>query len=159
MANQDNRSLLDLLQEVANLPEYMRGDAIKNIVAEWRHESQLVDEVMRGRTTFERAIAPLVEENSKLRCFSREGACNSPQFEALAKEVGTKFDGILPLGSGVAEYNLTTMVSFSEFVWGELKWAVGTALAIILPIWGGTGVFGDKAVLAYWPWVILVVSY
>lgn len=100
MANQDNRSLLDTLREVVDLPEYMRADAINHVVAEWRRRSALVEEVVSGKATFEDAVSALVEENSRLRFVRREkGICNSPHFEEVAKETDQKFAGIMPLTS------------------------------------------------------------
>ncbi|MCI0566125.1 hypothetical protein L0Y46_02905 [bacterium] len=162
MAKQDNRSLLDLLQEVTNLPEYMRDDAVKNILAEWRRKSPLVDEVVGGRTTFERAIAALVEENSQLTYLNRKGACNTPQFETMAKETATKFAGILPLVSyrfiprvGVVEHHLTETVDFGQSVWRTIRFNVGMALVAVLLVWGGISYFAVKELFAYWQWAIV----
>lgn len=162
MTSQDNRSLLDLLQEVSNLPEYMRDDAVKNIVGEWRRKSPLVDEVVGGRSTFEGAIAALVEENRKLTYLNRKGACNSPQFEAMAKETATKFAGILPLVSyqfvsraGVIERHLTETVDFGQSVWRIVKFNVGVALVAVLLVWGSLSYFVAKELFAYWQWAIV----
>ena len=162
MTKQGNRSLLDLLQEVTNLPEYMRDDAVKNIVAEWRRKSPLVDEVVSGRTTFEGAIAALVEENRQLTYLNRKGACNTPKFEAMAKDTATKFVGILPLVSfrfvprtGGVEHHLTETVDFSRSVWSTVKINVGMALVAVLLIWGGLSYFAAKELFAYWQWAII----
>ena len=160
--NQDNRSLLDLLQEVTSLPEYMRDDAIKNIVAEWKRKSPLVNEVVSGHGTFEGAIATLVEENRQLRYLNRKGVCNSPRFEAMAKETATKFAGILPLVSyrfvpraGVVEHHLTETVDFGQTVWRTLKFNVGMALVALLLVWGGISYFAEPKLFAYWGWAII----
>ena len=160
--NQDNKSLLDLLQEVTSLPEYMRDDAVKNIVAEWKRKSPLVNEVVSGRGTFEGAIATLVEENRQLRYLNRKGVCNSPQFETMAKETETKFAEILPLAghrfvprTGGVTYDLTETVDFGQVVWETVKFNVGMALVTLLLFWGGFSYFAERKLLAYWPWAIV----
>ena len=162
MASKDNRSLLDLLQEVSNLPEYMRDDAVKNIVGEWRRKSPLVNEVVNGRTTFEEAIVALIEENRQLRYLNRKGVCNSPRFETMAKETETKFAGILPLVSyrfvpraSVVEHHLTETVDFGQTAWRTVKFNVGMALVAVLPVWGGFSYFAAKELFAYWQWAIV----
>jgi hypothetical protein len=162
MASQNNSSLYDLLQEVIRLPKYMHDDAVKNIVSEWRRNSPLVDEVVSGKTTFERAIAALVEENKHITYLNRKDACNTPQFEAMAKETATKFAGILPLMSyrfvaraDVVECHLTETVDFSKSVWSSVKLNVGMALLALSLIWVGISYFILKELFAYWSWVIV----
>lgn len=162
MASNDDRSLYDLLHEVSRLPEYVRDDAVKKIVAEWRRKSPLVDEVVSGRSTFEGAIAALVEENRRLTILNRNNVCNTPQFEAMAKETAMKFAGILPLVSyrfvpraGVVERHLTETVDFGQSVWSTVKFNVGTALVTLLLVWGGISYFAEPKLFAYWYWAIV----
>lgn len=161
MASQDNRSLLDILQEVSNLPEDMRGDAVKDIIAEWRYKSQLVDEVAGGHTTFEETITALIEENKQLTYLNRKNACSTPQFEAMAKEVATKFTGVFLLSDiiaipsvGIVVHDLTDKFSLRQSAWSELKFNIGTTLVVILLVWGSFSYFIVRELFAYWQLVI-----
>lgn len=162
MASQDKRSLLDLLQEISNLPEYMRDDAVKNIVGEWKRKSPLVDEVVGGHSTFEEAITDLVEEKRKLTYLNRKGACSSPQFETMAKETAIKFTDILPLVNyrflprvGSVEHDLTETVDFGQSVWRTVKFNVCWALVAVLLVWGGLSYFAFQERFVSLQWAIV----
>ncbi len=163
MANKNNMSLLDLLQQVVRLPEYTHQDAIRGIVTEWRQKSPLVEEVVSGQTTFETAISALVAENSKLRYFNRRGdACNTPQFEAVAKETERRFAGILPLisyrgcgRSGLTVDDLTSTFDFSRSVCRTFKFTIPVVLSVILLIWAGLSYFSDQRMWAFGKWALL----
>lgn len=117
--NYNDVMLFDLLQEMTTrVPQFLKACVVKEIFKKWRRESSLVDDVASERTTFEEAVRPLVEENKKLTFLNKRGVCNSPRFEILAKEVSSKFAGILPMIDkrthryGATEYNLLDTVDF-----------------------------------------------
>ena len=165
MGVHDERSLLDILQEVASLSEYMRDDAIKNIVAEWRRKSPIVDEVVSGRTTFETAIKALVEENSKLRWLNyRRGVCNSEEFKRMAENSRERFTGILSLSHTYIPFgrvslprldDLTAVVSLKEtnFLWQLMVIAIVAVTPSLT--WIGFGYFLDRKFMAELPWVTI----
>lgn len=159
MASQDDRSLLDTLREVSNLPEYMRADALKNVVAVWRRRSSLVEDVVSGNTTFENVVSALVEENGRLRFFGK-GICNSPHFEEIAKETEQRIAGVLPLTSwsfkprSMTLLDLREPVSFVNQLLWCMKFNFGTGLGTSFVLWALVSYFVEPKVVAYWHWAL-----
>ncbi|MFA5986557.1 MAG: hypothetical protein WC819_04405 [Parcubacteria group bacterium] len=134
-------SLLTLLQKVKSLPKYLHQHAIKSIGTKWRKERPLVEDVLSGRTTFEKAITPLVEENTKLTYFScYDGVCNSEQFDGIVKDCKEKFADILDMEfyeyfgrGGLQTYDLTETVDFTKIFWAEVTFSLKLiAMALII---------------------------
>jgi hypothetical protein len=163
MADQDSRSLLCLLQEASELPDYIQDDAVTKIVAEWRQRSPLVGEVLNGCSTFEDAIRELVEENQRLTFLNRGRACNTPQFAVMAEKTAKRFDGVLPLEScrfspraGTAVCDLTDTLNARSWLWADLKEDISTGVVLMLLLWGGFSYFVAYELFAYWPWAIAI---
>lgn len=160
MANQDNWSLLDTLNEVSSLPEYIRADAIKNVVSEWRRRSPLVEDVVSGKTTFEDAVSALVEENSRLRFIGGKGICNSSHFEEVVKDTEQKVAGVLSLTGWSLKPRSMTLLDLREPVsfLRQLLWCVkfnfSMGLGTSLVIWALASYFVEPELVAYWHWAV-----
>jgi hypothetical protein len=121
-----------ILAKLSQLPATTHPAAMKTILEEWRTKSQLIEDVVHSKTSFEAAVSPLVHENLRLRCWGSRGACNNPQFEETARRTAEQFNDILSLdefrmrGRAPVTYDLTKTISF----WGELKRALILALGI-----------------------------
>ncbi len=57
--------LINLVRQISCLPAYLHQNAMRGVIDEWRTKRPLINEVAEGRTTFETAVMPLVNLNSK----------------------------------------------------------------------------------------------
>ena len=105
--------LLNLLEQSEELPEYAVN--ITKIFSEWERKNLLVAQVMAGKTTFEKAISPLIEENLLLNEENKD-ACNSEKFEKITKSAEEKFSGIMTFHNYFATMNLS-----GPFKWTKIQ--------------------------------------
>ncbi|OGY59527.1 MAG: hypothetical protein A3B23_01040 [Candidatus Colwellbacteria bacterium RIFCSPLOWO2_01_FULL_48_10] len=110
MADKNTQTMIDDLEAVTSLPMKIQDKTTRAVVDLWRRKSQLVSDVARGRTTFEKAITPLVEANRK------RGWKTGPIFPILAQDGAKKFEGVMSLettrsfGRGAITIDLTSPV-------------------------------------------------
>lgn len=88
MSDSGDVTLLGKLRWVLSLPASLKDIALRDVLEEW-NASPLVADVMAGKTTFEKEIAPLVDENRKLFFWNHFGGklCNSQQYSEIVKRI------------------------------------------------------------------------
>lgn len=99
--NKSAETFLDVIKYISRLPEYAgRKESLEKAVSEWRKRVPLIDQVVRRKTTFEKAISFIVNENLALSYWSyRHGVCSTPAYEQLARNLQERFRKIFPFST------------------------------------------------------------
>ncbi len=85
-----------LINVLSRLCKDHRRSEIPKVIKEWAEDCPLVEDVRKGKTTFEKEIKPLVDENLKIKGF-RNTACTSETFKKMGVKVAKKFSDIVEL--------------------------------------------------------------
>ncbi len=91
-------NLADDVKAVLAAPWWVeKNEALRKVVLHYKQMSEVVQDVLNGKTTFAAEVRPLVEENLRIKMPLINSACNVSWFLAMAVAKQRRLMGIIPL--------------------------------------------------------------